>query len=39
LGAPALDTLNVRAVKVSDLVLVPVRTSGPDVKGKRIRLV
>jgi len=30
-GAPALDTLNVRAVKLSDLVLIPVRASGPDV--------
>jgi len=30
-GAPALDTLNVRAVKASDLVLIPVRASGPDV--------
>lgn len=30
-GAPALDTLNVRAVKVSDLVLIPIRASGPDV--------
>jgi chromosome partitioning protein len=30
-GAPALDTLNVRAVKVSSLVLIPVRASGPDV--------
>lgn len=30
-GAPALDTLNVRAVKTSDLVLIPVRASGPDV--------
>lgn len=29
-GAPALDTLNVRAIKASDLVLIPVRTSGPD---------
>jgi chromosome partitioning protein len=30
-GAPAHDTLNVRAMKLSDLVLIPVRTSGPDV--------
>jgi len=30
-GAPALDTLNVRAVKVADLVLIPIRASGPDV--------
>lgn len=29
-GAPALDTLNVRAIKASTLVLIPVRTSGPD---------
>jgi chromosome partitioning protein len=29
-GAPAHDTLNVRAMKLSDLVLVPVRASGPD---------
>jgi chromosome partitioning protein len=30
-GTPAHDTLNVRAMKLSDLVLIPVRTSGPDV--------
>ncbi len=30
-GAPTLDTLNVRAVKVSDVVLIPVRASGPDI--------
>ncbi|MCS4119345.1 ParA family partition ATPase [Salinibacter ruber] len=30
-GAPAHDTLNVRAMKLSDLVLIPVRASGPDV--------
>lgn len=30
-GAPALDTLNVRAVKTADVVLIPIRTSGPDV--------
>lgn len=30
-GAPTLDTLNVRAVKESDVVLIPVRASGPDV--------
>lgn len=30
-GAPTLDALNVRAVKVSDLVLVPVRASAPDI--------
>ena len=29
-GAPAHDTLNVRAMKLSDLVLIPVRASGPD---------
>ncbi|MCS3658515.1 chromosome partitioning protein [Salinibacter ruber] len=30
-GAPAHDTLNVRAMKLSDLVLIPVRASGPDI--------
>lgn len=30
-GAPAVDTLNVRAVKLSDVVLIPVRASGPDI--------
>jgi chromosome partitioning protein len=29
-GAPAHDTLNVRAMKLSDLVLIPVQASGPD---------
>lgn len=29
-GAPAHDTFNVRAMKLSDLVLIPVRASGPD---------
>jgi len=30
-GAPALDSLNVKALKASDVVLLPVRPSGPDV--------
>jgi chromosome partitioning protein len=29
-GAPALDSRNVKAVKASDVVLLPVRPSGPD---------
>lgn len=29
-GAPAHETLNVRAMKISNLVLIPVRASGPD---------
>lgn len=29
--APAHDTLNVRAMTLSDLVLIPVRASGPDI--------
>jgi len=30
-GAPALDSLNVKTLKASDVVLLPVRPSGPDV--------
>lgn len=30
-GAPALDSLNVKALKASDVVLIPIRPSGPDV--------
>lgn len=30
-GAPALDSLNVKALKAADVVLIPVRPSGPDV--------